>query len=122
MIKVLFDTNILIDYLRGYPQAAAEIDRYADKAISVITWIEVMAGATPENENLAQSFLNTFQTLAITHREAARSVVLRQTRRTKLPDALIWATAQVNDRLLISRNTKDFAADEPGVRVPYALI
>jgi predicted nucleic acid-binding protein len=121
MIKVLFDTNILIDYLRGYPQAAAEIDRYADKAISVITWIEVMAGTTPENENLAQSFLNTFQTLAITQREAARSVVLRQTRRTKLPDALIWATAQVNDRLLISRNTKDFAADEPGVRVPYVL-
>jgi predicted nucleic acid-binding protein len=27
MIKVLFDTNILIDYLRGYAQAAAEIER-----------------------------------------------------------------------------------------------
>ena len=121
MIKVLFDTNILIDYLRGYPQAAAEIDRYTDKAISIITWIEVMTGTTQENEHLAHSFLNTFQTLPLTQREAARSVVLRQTKRTKLPDALIWASAQINDRLLISRNTKDFAADEPGVRVPYLL-
>ncbi len=121
MIKVLFDTNILIDYLRGYEQADAEISRYTDKAISIITWIEVMAGANPSNENLAQAFLNTFQILPVTSNEATRSVALRQTKRVKLPDALIWATAQVNDRLLVSRNVKDFPADEPGVRVPYVL-
>lgn len=121
MIKVLFDTNILIDYLRGQAQAAAEIELYSDKAISIITWIEVMAGTTPANENATQSFLSTFQILPITQKEAARSVVLRQTKRIKLPDALIWASAQVNDRLLISRNTKDFPDSEPGVRVPYVL-
>ena len=31
----------------------------------------------------------------------------------------IWATAQVHSMLLVSRNTKDFPADAPGVRVPY---
>jgi predicted nucleic acid-binding protein len=122
VVKVLFDTNILIDYLRGFEQADQEINLYSDKAISVITWIEVIAGTTPANENLAHAFLSTFQVLPLGAKEAQRAVLLRQTKRTKLPDALIWATAQVNDRLLISRNTKDFAANEPGVRVPYVLI
>ena len=43
----LFDTNILIDYLKGIPFAVAEIDGSASRAISVISWREVMAGAVP---------------------------------------------------------------------------
>jgi hypothetical protein len=37
MVAVLFDTNILIDYLNGIPQAKTELDKYPDKAISLIT-------------------------------------------------------------------------------------
>ena len=48
--KALLDTNILIDYLAGIAQARAEMERYAMPAISIITWIEVMAGATPDDE------------------------------------------------------------------------
>ena len=33
MVNVLFDTNILIDYLNGIEQAKAELNRHADKAI-----------------------------------------------------------------------------------------
>jgi len=36
-------------------------------------------------------------------------------------NAIIWATAQVNDATLITRNTKDFDADWDGVRVPYTV-
>ena len=43
---VLFDTNILIDYLRGIPQARTECDRHSDRAVSIVTWMEVMAGST----------------------------------------------------------------------------
>jgi hypothetical protein len=57
--------------------------------------------------------------LAIDERVAERAAVLRQDKRIKLPDAIVWATAQTSDRLLITRNTKDFSAAEPGVRVPY---
>lgn len=32
---------------------------------------------------------------------------------------IIWATAQSESALLITRNTKDFPDDLPGVRVPY---
>jgi hypothetical protein len=39
----------------------------------------------------------------------------------KLPDAIIWASAQANAMLLVTRNTKDFPATDPGVRVPYRI-
>ncbi len=44
MVKVLLDTNILIDYLNGVKSAKIELERFEDKAISVITWMEVMVG------------------------------------------------------------------------------
>jgi hypothetical protein len=59
-LPVLFDTNILIDYLRGIPQARAECDRHADRAVSIVTWMEVMAGSTAANEADARSFLHEF--------------------------------------------------------------
>jgi len=48
-------------------------------------------------------------------------VMIRQQRRIRLPDAIVWASAQQHSLLLVSRNTKDFPASEPGVRVPYKL-
>lgn len=119
MVKALFDTNILIDYLNGIEAARFELDRFEDKAISVITWMEVMIGATLENKLETQRFLACFQLLSIDNAVADRAVTLRQTKRIKLPDAIIWASAQVNDRLLITRNSKDFASNEPGVILPY---
>lgn len=124
MVKALFDTNILIDYLNGIPAAKTELDRYTDKAgkaISVITWMEVLVGTTPETDNATRGFLADFQSLAIDAAVASRSVEIRKSHKIKLPDAIVWATAQVHGRILVTRNTKDFAEDEPGVRVPYLL-
>jgi predicted nucleic acid-binding protein len=121
MVKVLFDTNILIDYLNGIAVAKTELDRYTDKAISVVTWMEVLVGATPETENATLGFLADFQSLSIDAKIATRSVALRKSYKIKLPDAIVWATAQVHGRIFVTRNTKDFADNEPGVRVPYRL-
>jgi predicted nucleic acid-binding protein len=52
---------------------------------------------------------------------AERAVGLRRNHRIKLPDAVIWATAQVHAMLLVTRNTRDFPDDDPGVRAPYKL-
>ena len=38
-----------------------------------------------------------------------------------MTDDDILATAQVNGAILITRNTKDFPANLPGIRVPYTL-
>ena len=121
MVKALFDTNVLIDYLNGIDAAAQELGRYASKAISLITWMEVMAGTAPEEEAAVRAWLQSFEVLALDEATAERAVAIRKARRIRLPDAVIWATAQVHGRLLVSRNTKDFPETEPGVRLPYVL-
>lgn len=121
MVKALFDTNILVDHLNGVPEARAELGRYTDKAISIITWMEVMIGAQHDLEAPTRSFLNGFNVIAVDKDIAERAVQLRQTLRVKLPDAIIRATAQAGAMLFVTRDAKDFRADDPGIRVPYKL-
>jgi hypothetical protein len=118
---VLFDTNILIDYLRGIPQARAECGRHSDRAVSIISWMEVMAGSTVANEADARSFLLNFYTLPLGADVAERAFILRGGSKIKLPDAIIQATAESLGRVLVTRNTRDFPAGTPGVRIPYTL-
>jgi predicted nucleic acid-binding protein len=51
----------------------------------------------------------------------SQALSLRRSHRIKLPDAVIWATAQVHALLLVTRNTKDFPEGDPGVRAPYRV-
>jgi hypothetical protein len=118
---VLFDTCILIDYLRGISQARTECDRHVDRAISVITWMEVLAGATTSNQDDTRMFLRNFRSVALTAEIAEAAVAVRRTNKIKLPDAIILATAEAERRVLITRNTRDFPARAPGIRVPYTL-
>jgi hypothetical protein len=39
----------------------------------------------------------------------------------KLPDAIVWASAQVRAMLLVTRDTNRFPAGDPGVRIPYRV-
>jgi hypothetical protein len=120
-MKVLFDTNILIDHLSGIDLAGVEIGRYQDRAISLITWMEVMAGSNAADEARIRAFLTAFRCLPITPEVAEAAFTVRKQRKLKLPDTIILATAETADRLLITRNTRDFPADDPAVRVPYRL-
>ncbi len=121
MVKALFDTNVLIDFLNEVPEARTELARYRDKAISIITWMEVMIGAGGELETQTRAFLNRFTIIELQSNIAGRAVEIRREHRMKLPDAIIWATADVNSMLLVTRNIKDFPEDTPGVRIPYKL-
>ncbi|MDR0780933.1 MAG: type II toxin-antitoxin system VapC family toxin [Pseudomonadales bacterium] len=121
MVKALFDTNVLIDYLNGIGAAKKELARYDYHAISTITWMEVLAGASAEDEGAIRAWLDAFEVIALDAAIANRAVAIRKAKRLRLPDAIVWASAQVHSLLLVSRNTKDFPADEPGVRVPYKL-
>jgi predicted nucleic acid-binding protein len=121
MVKALFDTNILVDYLNAVPQARTELRRYTEKAVSIITWMEVMVGATDEVEAATRGFLSSFDVIALDGEIAERAVSLHRNHHIKLPDAIIWATAQAHAMLLVTRNTRDFKAGDPGVRMPYRL-
>jgi predicted nucleic acid-binding protein len=48
-------------------------------------------------------------------------VLIRRAAKISVPDAIILATAQTENLMLVTRNTKDFAADAAGIRVPYRL-
>jgi len=117
----LFDTAILIDFLNGMREARREIDRYTDRAISLITWMEVMAGTKPDEEQVTALFLGTFVNLPVTDAVARQAVRIRKLKKLKLPDAIILATAQVEKRILVTRNTRDFKEDGVSVVTPYKL-
>lgn len=121
-----FDANIVIDALAGYPPARAEIQRAVagnSRAwISRMAWIEVLSKGDAVIVKGALSFLGHFGLDEIDEEIALRAAALRRERpRLKSPDAIILATAQTRGRVLVTRNTKDFPAEMPGIRVPYVL-
>ncbi len=120
MTSFLYDTNILIDHLSGIPKATRELQRTSDPAISMITWIEVMTGASsPEEEAVLRSFLLNFECLPVSSAVAERAAVVRRKMRIEMTDAIVLATAEVSGRVLATRNVKDFPGGMRGVKVPY---
>ena len=120
-MKAVFDTCILIDYLHGMEAARTELRFYREKHISVITWMEVLVGATPKDEPATRRFLNRFQPIEIDRTIREEAVTLRRAHRLKLPDAIIWASARMCDLDLVTRNTRDFSDTQPQIRIPYRL-
>lgn len=126
MALVLFDTNILVDALKGIQEARQELDFYADPAISVVTWMELIAGVPLLDQRRAHAFLVKLRFTvihtndAIMHEAAAvRGASIRTPPKMALPDAIIRATGNVTGRLIITRNKKDFSG--PNIRIPYEL-
>ena len=119
-MRALFDTNILIDYLEGLEPAKEEFERHPGRLVSIVSWMELLAGAHgEEEEDVIGMFLREFRVVDVTRAIAREAVAIRSQKGLRLPDAIIWATAHVESALLITRNAKDFPADAPGIRVPY---
>ena len=120
------DANILIDTLLEHAPAERELKRIAESGarmwISRMTWIEVLSKGNDAVVRDALHFLARFGLDEIDDEIAQRAAALRRERpRLKSPDAIILATAQIRGRVLVTRNTKDFPAEMPGIRVPYTL-
>ena len=114
MAKLLIDTNILIDHLRGEPNATALLrDVGAGRArasISVITESELLAGRTltPKQVREIEALLSLLPKLAVTSRVARLAAQFQRAYRLELPDALIAATAALANATLVTRNLKHF--------------
>ena len=68
-----------------------------------------------------QSFLSCFEIVQVSLEIAEEAIALRKKFKLKLPDAIIWASATHKGLTLVTRNTKDFKASFPGIRIPYNL-
>lgn len=121
-MRAVLDTNILIDYLKGVEAARSELDRYDTPIVSIVTWMEVLVGARDDNELVTlRAFLRGFRLAELTRDVALLAVEKRRSHRVRIPDAVIWATAEAGGCLLVTRNVADFPAGDPGIRVPYTL-
>jgi predicted nucleic acid-binding protein len=121
-VKAVFDTNILIDLLNGREEANNEVGRYARLAISRISWVEVLTGArNGEDQNRGEHLLGYFEMIELDEPVAREAISLRQQHRLRLPDAIIWATARLGNSLLVTRDSRDFPIDDPGICVPYQI-
>ena len=119
-MNVVFDTNILIDFLNGDRRAKVEFEKYDELHISIITVIEVLVGAkNGRDEQDLNAFLRRFRIHPLDEATAKRAIRVRREMKVKIPDAVIKATAEQLGYLLVTRNTKDFSRKSPDIRVPY---
>ena len=62
--RVLIDTSIVIDLLRNVPYAVPEIRKHTDRAIGIVTWMEVMVGLKPSDQHVVDLFEQTSQSFS----------------------------------------------------------
>jgi predicted nucleic acid-binding protein len=106
----LIDTNCIIDFSlgkmpeKGKTFLASIID--GEPSISVINKIEALGFSIINNAIL--EFVEASVVIGLTDEIVEQTIFIRKTYKTKLPDAIIAATALVFNLTLVTRNNADF--------------
>jgi predicted nucleic acid-binding protein len=126
--RYLIDTNAAIDYFgEVMPQnGLIFMDELIDGnySISVISRIELYAYSklTKKDKETLDIFTSQASVLNINDQIIEKTITLRQIYKTKLPDAIIAATAIIYSLSLVTRNEKDFKnITELQIVDPYIL-
>ena len=124
--KYLIDSDILIDYLRGFPPSKDFLIDFKNKFflfISVINIIEIYSGKdlkSPHKKKLIDSFLNEFEIIELDEKIAKKAGEIRRRYQMPFADAIISASAIENSCTLVTRNVKHFSkVKELKIFVPY---
>jgi predicted nucleic acid-binding protein len=121
--RLLLDTDVLVDYLRGVPEAVNFLENLDHPLLlSAISVAELYAGARPGKEMQAlDDFLAAFEIIPIEQQVARQGGLFRGTygpsHDSGLADALIAATATIQGATLVTLNAKHFPMVK--VRLPY---
>lgn len=121
--RILVDTDVLVEYLRGRPRAADYLEALdAELHVSAITVAELFAGAREDEEGQLRRFLSSFAIRPVTERIAEIGGRHRSSwgpsHGTGLADALIAATASTAGCTLATFNDRHFPMLD-AVEVPY---
>jgi hypothetical protein len=122
---LVFDSDVLIDYLRDQPLAVAFLEGTEQAlAISAITIAELYAGVRDgEERQQLDSFVTAFTVLPLDGQPAQRAGLWRRqygpSHGTGLADALIAASVEAAGATLVTLNRRHFPM-LARVLVPYA--
>lgn len=124
----MFDTSILVDYIREYEPAVDYLQLAISKekaSISVISAMELVQGAGDKKSfHIVQTFLSHFSIIHLSDAISEEAFNLQQTYHfpyhLKLADALIAATALAHNSTLVTQNVKDFTfISKIKIKKPY---
>jgi len=126
-MKVLLDTSVLIDHLRGHKEATAYLaddKSRGDELWSVsVVRTEVLAGMLPKEERATRAFLDEIQWVDVDLELADRAgdlarKYLKSHRGVDSIDYIVGASAQALDADLATTNVRHFPMF-PDLRKPY---
>jgi hypothetical protein len=112
---MLFDTDILIWVLRGYPKAIKTLDASEQRALSVVNYMELLHGARDRREaKQIRAFLADldFDIVPLSENIGHRASIYMEQFGLKIAmgvtDALVAATAVENQLTLCTANHKHY--------------
>ena len=112
---MLVDTDVLIWVLRGNHRAGAAVDQCPSRAISIVTYMELIQGARDKGELKAiKRFLTDlgFRTLPLTENIGHRASIYMEeyvlSDGLSMANALVAATAIEGNEPLLSGNVKHY--------------
>jgi len=118
MSKIVLDTDVLIDLLRGRKATQgflAEATRHAVPCCSVISVAEIYAGMRPSESASTAALLDALVIVPVTREIAelaGRFKARTRIRRLELADCLIAASAVTEQAPLATGNAKDYPMPE----------
>lgn len=121
---LIIDTDVLIDYLRGYPAAKAYLESLTQRQIiSAMTVAELYTGVHEGAELYAlEKLLKAFEVVSINENVAVAGGLFRRkylkSHGVGIADAIIAATAQLEDAAVVTLDRKHYPMFD-NVIVPY---
>jgi len=116
--RILIDTDILIDHLRGSKNIAAIINSSSGNTpfISVISLAEIYSFLFIQEYQIMDELLNMITIINVDDIIAKTAGKYRmeyiKSCHLTVPDALIAATAKINRAALVTKNTRHFPMDD----------
>jgi len=103
-LRYVLDTNMIISLLRF--ETVPDFFTSTELFVSIISRMELLSkpGITPEDEREIQGFLSNVTVVGIDNTVESKVIAIRRSKKLKLPDSIIAATAIVLKAILLTHD------------------
>lgn len=115
----LLDSNIFIYLSQKLLSFEQVFEQHKSFSTSIISYMEVMGFnfINDKEEKVLEHFFCNISIKNIDKNIVNKVIEIRKNKKIKLPDAIVYATASINEMDLITRNVGDFKNIDDTVRV-----